>query len=236
MKSSHLFIPMTLLCITPGIARHLSYKLSIMNFWVMVRANSLRNLQMELKILILKKFVFCLCSDQLAYSVYRSSILWLENRCTCDLSEFSDNHTSMFSTSWYKPGQTPGSVLGEVSSSMEECRAETVALYRKSGPWTSILLIPLFSGLVVSEPAILKIFNVGGQKLLWSNQCSLCPLSIRANKMSRIFNTSRSCSWLGLAYVLSSSMTLSLGSTVKLICRLGDIFKRYEGYYNWHVL
>ncbi|TFK94857.1 aflatoxin-detoxifizyme [Polyporus arcularius HHB13444] len=32
-------------------------------------------------------------------------------------------------TSWYKPGQTPGSVLGEVSSSMEECRAETVALY-----------------------------------------------------------------------------------------------------------
>ncbi|OJA10973.1 hypothetical protein AZE42_08743, partial [Rhizopogon vesiculosus] len=33
-------------------------------------------------------------------------------------------------TSWYKPGQTPGSVLGEVSSSMEECRAETVALYR----------------------------------------------------------------------------------------------------------
>lgn len=44
-------------------------------------------------------------------------------------------------TSWYKPGQTPGSVLGEVSSSMEECRAETVALY------------------LVSEPAILKIFN-----------------------------------------------------------------------------
>jgi hypothetical protein len=36
------------------------------------------------------------------------------------------------STSWYKPGQTPGSVLGEVSSSMEECRAETVALYCES--------------------------------------------------------------------------------------------------------
>ena len=33
------------------------------------------------------------------------------------------------STSWYKPGQTPGSVLGEVSASMEECRAETASLY-----------------------------------------------------------------------------------------------------------
>ncbi|KZS89914.1 aflatoxin-detoxifizyme [Sistotremastrum niveocremeum HHB9708] len=32
-------------------------------------------------------------------------------------------------SSWYKPGQTSGSVLGEVSSSFEECRAETVALY-----------------------------------------------------------------------------------------------------------
>ncbi|KAF8502555.1 aflatoxin-detoxifizyme [Hysterangium stoloniferum] len=32
-------------------------------------------------------------------------------------------------TSWYKPGQTPGSVLGEVFSSLEECRAEAVALF-----------------------------------------------------------------------------------------------------------
>ncbi|KAI9446467.1 aflatoxin-detoxifizyme [Lactarius indigo] len=32
-------------------------------------------------------------------------------------------------SSWYRPGQTPGSVLGEVSSSMEECRAETVSLF-----------------------------------------------------------------------------------------------------------
>ncbi|KAI0758138.1 aflatoxin-detoxifizyme [Fomes fomentarius] len=44
-------------------------------------------------------------------------------------------------TSWYKPGQTPGSVLGEVSSSLEECRAETVALY------------------LVSNLDILKIFD-----------------------------------------------------------------------------
>jgi len=32
-------------------------------------------------------------------------------------------------TSWYLPGQTPGTVLGAVSSSFEECRAETVSLY-----------------------------------------------------------------------------------------------------------
>ncbi|KAH9951241.1 aflatoxin-detoxifizyme [Amylocystis lapponica] len=44
-------------------------------------------------------------------------------------------------TSWYKPGQTYDAVLGEVSSSMEECRAETVALF------------------LVSQPEILKIFN-----------------------------------------------------------------------------
>ncbi|KAG8785722.1 hypothetical protein FRC15_000807 [Serendipita sp. 397] len=44
-------------------------------------------------------------------------------------------------TSWYLPGQTPGSVLGSVSSSMEECRAEAVALY------------------LVSNREILSIFN-----------------------------------------------------------------------------
>ncbi|KAK0476103.1 aflatoxin-detoxifizyme [Armillaria novae-zelandiae] len=48
--------------------------------------------------------------------------------------------------SWYKPGQTPDSVLGEVSSSMEECRAETVALY------------------LVSNLDILKIFNYIDQR------------------------------------------------------------------------
>ncbi|KAG9226318.1 hypothetical protein CCMSSC00406_0003197 [Pleurotus cornucopiae] len=49
-------------------------------------------------------------------------------------------------TSWYKPGQTPDSVLGEVSSSMEECRAETVACY------------------LVSNSDILKIFKYTDKK------------------------------------------------------------------------
>ncbi|KAJ3804498.1 aflatoxin-detoxifizyme [Lentinula lateritia] len=49
-------------------------------------------------------------------------------------------------TSWYKPGQTPDAVLGEVSSSMEECRAETVALF------------------LVGNKDILKIFNYVGEQ------------------------------------------------------------------------
>ncbi|KAH8103335.1 aflatoxin-detoxifizyme [Cristinia sonorae] len=51
-------------------------------------------------------------------------------------------------TSWYKPGQSWGSVLGEVSSSLEECRAETVALY------------------LVSNPDILKIFNYTDKQVI----------------------------------------------------------------------
>ena len=64
------------------------------------------------------------------------------------------------STSWYKPGQTPGSVLGEVSSSMEECRAETVSLYCKVADYSFMQIAYFFFILVVSNPDILKIFNV----------------------------------------------------------------------------
>ncbi|KAI0054058.1 aflatoxin-detoxifizyme [Auriscalpium vulgare] len=49
-------------------------------------------------------------------------------------------------TSWYKPGQTPSSVLGEVSSSFEECRAETVALF------------------LANNHSILKVFGYTDQK------------------------------------------------------------------------
>lgn len=48
--------------------------------------------------------------------------------------------------SWYKAGQTPGSVLGPCSSSLEECRAEAVAMY------------------LVSNRDILKIFNYTSEK------------------------------------------------------------------------
>lgn len=55
-----------------------------------------------------------------------------ENQCenSWTISDFHRRLTRFSSTSWYKPGQTPGSVLGEVSSSLEECRAEAVALNR----------------------------------------------------------------------------------------------------------
>ena len=65
-----------------------------------------------------------------------------------------------YSTSWYKPGQSWGAVLGEVSSSLEECRAETVALYRKYSSWTFFKFFLLRRFAVVSNPDILKIFNV----------------------------------------------------------------------------
>ncbi|KAI0306584.1 aflatoxin-detoxifizyme [Multifurca ochricompacta] len=51
-----------------------------------------------------------------------------------------------WSSSWYKPGQTPGSVLGEVSSSMEECRAETVSLF------------------LISNTDILRVFEITDKK------------------------------------------------------------------------
>ncbi|KAJ3503498.1 hypothetical protein NLJ89_g8405 [Agrocybe chaxingu] len=69
-----------------------------------------------------------------------------DGKLNFDIDKVINPLTGKKITSWYKPGQTPGSVLGEVSSSMEECRAETVALY------------------LVSNPDILKIFNYTDEK------------------------------------------------------------------------
>ncbi|KAI9509375.1 aflatoxin-detoxifizyme [Russula earlei] len=63
-----------------------------------------------------------------------------------DLEKVINPLTGKPVSSWYKPGQTPGSVLGEVSSSMEECRAETVALF------------------LISNRDILKVFNITDEK------------------------------------------------------------------------
>lgn len=84
---------------------------------------------MEPKTLTQRKCVKPLDVITLAiYFVGHQSPHWKENVCQpfCD---FAIGNLLIGSTSWYKSGQTPGSVLGEVSSSMEECRAETVALY-----------------------------------------------------------------------------------------------------------
>jgi len=54
-------------------------------------------------------------------------------------------------TSWYKFGQTPGSVLGKAASSYEECRAEAVALF------------------LASNKEILKLFKVSMKASLISS-------------------------------------------------------------------
>jgi dipeptidyl-peptidase-3 len=65
-------------------------------------------------------------------------------------------------TSWYKPGQTPGSVLGEVSSSFEEMRAEAVALY------------------LTDNRAILKIFKYTSQRDIEDVQYVMFLIMVRA--------------------------------------------------------
>jgi len=64
--------------------------------------------------------------------------------------------------SWYKPGQTPGSVLGEVSSSLEEMRAEVVALY------------------LASNKDILEIFKYTSQKEIEDVQYAMFLIMVRA--------------------------------------------------------
>lgn len=105
------------------------------------------------------------------------------------------------STSWYKAGQTPDAVLGEVSSSMEECRAETVALFCTPPFFHSVSDTDGFT--VVSNPAILKIFGVSHLRASnWSlstNCFQTRTYSTPTPKISKRYTISPSCSWLVLA-------------------------------------
>jgi len=64
--------------------------------------------------------------------------------------------------SWYKPGQTPGSVLGEVSSSLEEMRAEVVALH------------------LAGNKGILDIFKYTSQRDVENVQYAMFLIMVRA--------------------------------------------------------
>jgi Peptidase family M49 len=91
--------------------------------------------------------IVSLNDETLTISGHKSSYRRENVRITLDTCLTSTNDYT--STSWYKPGQTPGSVLGEVSSSMEECRAETVSLYCNLADYpfyTELLLYFYFSG------------------------------------------------------------------------------------------
>jgi hypothetical protein len=109
---------MILIYITLGILALLKFRWRTTNYWAMVPENCSK------RMLTAKR----------TSTPTRSSTLSLANPCK---RAFNCLDTCVYqmsgeSGSWYKPGQTPGSVLGEVSSSLEEMRAETVALYRAS--------------------------------------------------------------------------------------------------------
>lgn len=133
------------------------------------------------------------------------------------------------STSWYKAGQTADSVLGEVSSSMEECRAETVALYCKSFctalPCEHSILNNRCLPVVASEPRILEIFKV--------RSCAKIPAFVLNNRSGhstptrrtlKTYSTSPSCSWPVPVSRRSSTTIPSRRSTVRRTCRLGQSY------------
>jgi hypothetical protein len=130
---------MMLHSITHGILVLSSSRLPITNSWVMGRANFSRKMRKARRTLILRRYaiiarVGMLTDIHINFSGHQSSHWQADVRLHSENFEslsYSSIRPIKNRTSWYKPEQTPGSILGEVSSSMEECRAETVGLFRK---------------------------------------------------------------------------------------------------------
>lgn len=133
--------------------------------------------------------------------------LSLVSPCECTFNPLLCTYLyHVLSASWYKPGQTPGSVLGEVSSSLEEMRAEVVALYRASFHLSSnenSLTATSYSGRQQKDSRDFQGSSRGAGGEPYLVLTSL--LSIPPRKTSRMCNTSCSSLWSALVINLSGS-------------------------------